>query len=626
MPTSPTPIAALPTPPSRDDSANFATRGDAFLAALPTFRSETNAVATNVYNNAVEVSSNATTVSSNTTLAVNSANAAAGSAGATLWVSGTTYALGAVVWSPANGQIYRRIVGGAGTTDPSADTTNWTNVMAFVFSGGNAGLGTGSPVFKLDIVGNIRALNSGADSQVIITAPTDSYAPYVRWGVSGIRDSGILGFPAGDDALVYRSQANSFSTGTERFRCDVGGTFRIKGAGTAGSTDAVQFSGSAPASSLLLDSSGNFGLGVTPSAWGSGIKSFQVGNYSALTNSQGGYTWLSNNAFYDTAWKYLTTNRALYYAQDTVDGGHKWYSALSGTAGNAITFTQAMTLTASGNQLLGTTSETAGTRLKIVDTTPAIRLEESGSGGAKRLDISVNASGEAVISAPQSAQIIAFSTVGTERARITAGGMALFGTTNDYSLGTQPGFVLSRLFSVSPDNTASANNRNWATGANGYENGSYDISSSSANNTFANNAYRLVVTRAGTCLNTTGTYGTLVSDERLKQDITDANSQWDDIKAIQFRKFRVRQEVAEQGDEALVRLGVIAQEVKAVSPGLVTTRIANEKDVIANPDLEGKEVYGFKDSVLFWKAAVALQEAMTRIESLEAKVSALEAA
>ena len=40
-----TTISALPTPPSRSDSVNFATRGDAFLAALPTFQSEANAVA-----------------------------------------------------------------------------------------------------------------------------------------------------------------------------------------------------------------------------------------------------------------------------------------------------------------------------------------------------------------------------------------------------------------------------------------------------------------------------------------------------------------------------------------------------------------------------------------------------
>lgn len=42
------------------------------------------------------------------------------------WVSGTTYAVGKVVMSPAdNYQLYVRVVAGAGTTDPSADATNW---------------------------------------------------------------------------------------------------------------------------------------------------------------------------------------------------------------------------------------------------------------------------------------------------------------------------------------------------------------------------------------------------------------------------------------------------------------------------------------------------------------------
>lgn len=137
MPTAPTPISALPTPPSRDDSANFAARGDAFLAALPTFRTETNSVATNAYNNTVEaaasaaaalVSQNAASASQSS--AASSASSAAASAGAAAWVSGTTYSLGALAWSPATQLIYRRTVAGAGTTDPSADPTNWALASA----------------------------------------------------------------------------------------------------------------------------------------------------------------------------------------------------------------------------------------------------------------------------------------------------------------------------------------------------------------------------------------------------------------------------------------------------------------------------------------------------------------
>ena len=41
------------------------------------------------------------------------------------WVSGTAYAQGRIVRSPADQQRYVRIVAGAGTTDPSSDATNW---------------------------------------------------------------------------------------------------------------------------------------------------------------------------------------------------------------------------------------------------------------------------------------------------------------------------------------------------------------------------------------------------------------------------------------------------------------------------------------------------------------------
>jgi hypothetical protein len=77
--------------------------------------------------------SNDTSVSSTAFVqtAVASAITAIG-AGASMWVSGTTYALGNVVWSPSNYQTYRRIIAGAGTTDPASDATNWVLVSGNV--------------------------------------------------------------------------------------------------------------------------------------------------------------------------------------------------------------------------------------------------------------------------------------------------------------------------------------------------------------------------------------------------------------------------------------------------------------------------------------------------------------
>ena len=103
-----------------------------------------------------------------------------------------------------------------------------------------------------------------------------------------------------------------------------------------------------------FDTSGNFGLGVTPSAWG-GKTAIQIGTTASLSGISGGEAVaLGSNGYYSTNWKYIASgNTATLYQQDT--GAHKWYTAPSGTAGAAISWTQAMTLDASGNLGIGTT-------------------------------------------------------------------------------------------------------------------------------------------------------------------------------------------------------------------------------------------------------------------------------
>ena len=109
-----------------------------------------------------------------------------------------------------------------------------------------------------------------------------------------------------------------------------------------------------------------------------------------------------------------------------------------------------------------------------------------------------------------------------------------------------------------------------------------------------------------------------ISDERLKKDIVDANSQWDDIKALRFRNFKWKDENRGSG----TYLGLIAQEVEAVSPGLIEMEVQPKEDIDAGvEDPEYKEV---KYSIVWMKAMKALQEAMAKIETLEEKVRVLE--
>jgi len=152
-------------------------------------------------------------------------------------------------------------------------------------------------------------------------------------------------------------------------------------------------------------------------------------------------------------------------------------------------------------------------------------------------------------------------------------------------------------------------------------------------------AVRCEIKSDGDLQNHDNSYGSL-SDERIKQDIQDSGSQWDDIKNIRVRKFKKKDDVAQYGDNAWEQLGVIAQEVELVSPKLIehsppddfTMEYCDmgtqneEGEWIPNKDENGEDVTvkSMKYSILYIKAVKALQEAMTRIEILETKVETLE--
>jgi len=118
----------------------------------------------------------------------------------------------------------------------------------------------------------------------------------------------------------------------------------------------------------------------------------------------------------------------------------------------------------------------------------------------------------------------------------------------------------------------------------------------------------------GNVENSNNSYGG-ISDAKLKENIVDASSQWEDIKDIRVRNYNFIE------GQTHTQLGVVAQEVETVSPGLVTE--SPDRDDEGN-DL-GTVTKSVNYSVLYMKAVKALQEAMDRIETLEAKVAALEA-
>jgi hypothetical protein len=182
-----------------------------------------------------------------------------------------------------------------------------------------------------------------------------------------------------------------------------------------------------------LDSSGNLGLGVTPSAWGTSgtiLKALQIGAAGSIAaGTVDASLQMSQNAYFDgSSWKYIQTATAgNYYISGNT---HNWRIAASGTAGNAITFTQAMTLDASGNLAVGTTSALSSA---------SGRTDFTLNGGSNGAIISFGISGTRkgyIYSestdfsvANEGAGAMRFFNNGAERARIDSSGNLLVGNT-----------------------------------------------------------------------------------------------------------------------------------------------------------------------------------------------------
>jgi hypothetical protein len=184
---------------------------------------------------------------------------------------------------------------------------------------------------------------------------------------------------------------------------------------------------------MRLNASGNLGLGVTPSA--SSVKTFEIGSVgNTLSGIGGGDIALMSNAYYDNAFKYAGSNLAASYRLQ--DGVHKWNIAASGTAGNTISFTQAMTLDASGQLALGTStaSTTLGRNITIngtnAGTNTGIVLQSAGT----ERGYLYGSDSQIVLGSSTSIPAL-FVTGGSERARITSGGDFCVGTTSAYTGG-----------------------------------------------------------------------------------------------------------------------------------------------------------------------------------------------
>jgi len=237
-----------------------------------------------------------------------------------------------------SGGAFVKVYGGSHATRANyTDFINASSTSTFT-SAGYLGIGQSNPAYSLD-------LSSTTNGIIARFKSTSNYGQVVADNTSGTggglfiaSQNGVASSYFGVEGAV---QGNT-STDTAIYNNLAGSSIKL-------------FTNSSATAKLILDSSGNLGLGVTPSAWNSAFRALEIKN-SAGFLCDGDTAFVVNNCYFNTsnAWIYKATDFATRYQQQF--GTNKWFIAPSGTAGNAITFTQAMTLDAGGQLSVGTTS------------------------------------------------------------------------------------------------------------------------------------------------------------------------------------------------------------------------------------------------------------------------------
>jgi hypothetical protein len=360
---------------------------------------------------------------------------------------------------------------------------------------------------------------------------------------------------------------------------------------------------------MRLDASGNLGLGVTPSAWKSTFKAIQLGAASSIYNNSAGDTFIGANFYTDTSDvnRYLTTTLAAAYGQ--LDGTHAFFTAPSGTAGDAITFTQAMTLNASGNLGIRATSMNAQLSLKSPSASGDQSMFEIQAAGStsKLLKMTINQGADVYTFGTDIAGSLAFQTNATERMRIDSSGNLLVGRTAPDS---------GEKFNVTGNSAETYLARFYHQGDNSNR---YGLIIRCGTNNASGTNFAMAFddgdgTRQGqiTFSGGTTTYGTS-SDYRLKENIVPINNVLERLALLKPCKWNWKRDGGESE-------GFVAHELQKVVP----IAVAGEKDAV---DAEGNPVYqsvGAANIVPLLTAAIQEQQAIindlkSRIETLESK-------
>jgi hypothetical protein len=432
-----------------------------------------------------------------------------------------------------------------------------------IMNGGNVGIGTSSPAYKLDIratsTPTIRVLETtnGPDGRFLASASDVQIGTY------------------GGSPLSF------YTNSTEKMR---------------------------------IDTSGNVGIGVVPSSWaantfdalqlGVGIG---VGNLTARVdgiNAVGlGLNWYYGGGATNT---YVASSFATNYVQEA--GTHKWLHAASGTAGAALTFTESMRIDSSGNVGIGTTTpNSAG----LGANGQTLQL------GARTF-IATDSSGDTRLGGLSGSNFTAFYSGGTERMRISSGNL-LVGTT---TLADVNGLVTNHLFeganSTAGDGAVGVYNNTGTASSPALVVLNRDSSTDSSN--------RFVQFYANVTSSTAQSMGGIVgngvdnvqfasiSDVREKTNIESINGSLNKIKALNPVEF----DWITSGEHC--KAGFIAQEVEKVFPEFVVENMSSEGQE------ERKGLTGGMTGGIVAHLVKAIQEQNELINDLRARVAQLEGA
>jgi hypothetical protein len=356
--------------------------------------------------------------------------------------------------------------------------------------------------------------------------------------------------------------------------------------------DANSTNASLSDSKMVLTYSGNLGLGVTPSAWWSGSRAIQVGNGASFEGRTGSnIASMGSNYFINTSGvsTYISSAAATQYYQSA--GQHIWQTAASGNAGDPISFTQAMTLDASGRLQIGGTTAYDSAMLSI--TTPSQTFSFIADGGTTSnksrggfFHPSVNVF---ALNVDGASGILAFTQNGTERARITSDGNLLVGTTASTIATITQNSLVARV----SNGSLLVHHENGNTGSDfaGFGYDSSTIGTISQNST------------------TTVGYNTS-SDYRLKNTIAPMTGALAKVALLKPVTYKWN---ADGSDGQ----GFIAHELAEIVPECVN----GEKDAV---DEDGNPKYqGIDTSFLVATLTAAIQELKAELDSVKAELATL---